>query len=483
MTNKRNIFYISIILFISGVFFRFYQLNFEDYWLDEMVSFWIADPKISREMTLSRFEFIDYNAPLFNLILKKYFFYFGYDPNIGRQLPLIFGILSIPLLGILSYQVKRDHSFLLTLVLITINIYLIRYSQETRPYSLVFLLSIINLVFFYKITSSELNSFSKIYTFLLFIFFSVLSLSSHPFVFIIFFSQVLFSIYSYFIFKNKNFLFFLTIPFILLIYFFFNYDYLFEKFSHKEYYLDYENWHFYYNYYFSRFFGSKIMGLIFLVTLIILIISFRKKILIKSNNYLLLVMILFFSYLIPLLYGLLRTPILLDRYIIFVLIPILILIPSLIFEISNYKIKVFIILFLLLPAIANHYIEINHRLNSKPEFSNLLDSLNKSDVKNFSFYLPNLEDLSNIESKKTHLYAPTLHSLVENYIISLKQFNNNDFKMFDINNLPPNVKKLWIICYEPLVGYDCKIKNKKKWILSKVEKKYLVSAQLFEIKK
>ena len=64
------------------------------------------------------------------------------------------------------------------------------------------------------------------------------------------------------------------------------------------------------------------MGLIYLSVLIFLIIKFRKKIFLTRNNYLPLIFILFLSYIIPLLYGLIRHPILHDRYIIFVLIPI-----------------------------------------------------------------------------------------------------------------------------------------------------------------
>ena len=50
------------------------------------------------------------------------------------------------------------------------------------------------------------------------------------------------------------------------------------------------------------------MGLIYLSTLIFLIIRFRKKILFTSNKYLPLIFILFFSYLIPLFFALLKTP-------------------------------------------------------------------------------------------------------------------------------------------------------------------------------
>ena len=211
---------------------------------------------------------------------------------------------------------------MLTILLVSVNIYLIKYSQETRTYTLVFFLSTINLIFYYKIISLNLIGFKRIFVFFLFVIFSVLGLSSHPFVFIIFFSQIAYSVYSFFVFKNKNFLFLLSTPFILIIYLIINYNYLISQLAYNEYFLVHENWKFYYNYYFSRFFGSLIMGLIYLSTLIFLIIRFRKKILFTSNNYLPLIFILFFSYIIPLFYGLIKLPVLTDRYIIFVLIPI-----------------------------------------------------------------------------------------------------------------------------------------------------------------
>ena len=45
---------------------------------------------------------------LFQILLKIYLKIFGYDPEIGRQVPLFFGVLSIPLVGILSYQVSKN---------------------------------------------------------------------------------------------------------------------------------------------------------------------------------------------------------------------------------------------------------------------------------------------------------------------------------------------------------------------------------------
>jgi len=468
MLGKKSILSVSILFILTGIFLRLYQLNFENYWLDELVDFWVADPNITLHATFVRRELIDDQTPyLFQLFLKIYLKFFGYDPEIGRHVPLIFGVLSIPLVGILSYQVAKNNSFLLTILLVSINIYLIKYSQETRTYTLVFLLSTINLIFYYKIISSDLTYFKKIYIFILFVIFSVLSLSAHPFVFIIFFSQIAYSVYSFFVFREKNFLFLLSIPFILIIYIAINYNYLIAQLSYNEYFLEHENWKFYFDYYFSRFFGSKIMGLIYLSTLIFLIIRFRKIILFTSNNYLPLIFILFFSYIIPLFYALLKTPVLTDRYIIFVLIPILILISALIFKIDNKKLKIFLLISILIPTIINNYIEIQFRKNTKPEFTKLLGNLEKHETKNLSFYAPKVID-----------------EIIENYILSVKVYKNNNFKILNIDNISSDTKMLWVICYEPVMGYNCNISSdkRKNWILNESKKLHLLTAQLYGIR-
>jgi len=467
LTQKKNILLLSIIFILIGIFLRIYQLNFENYWLDEMISFWVADPGLSLDDTFSRRDQIEQSPILFDLILKKYFDFFSYTPGIGRHVPLIFGILSIPLLGVLSYEVSKNNSFLLSILLISINIYLIRYSQETRPYSLVFFLSIINLIFYYKIISTNLTFFRKIFFFLLFCICSVVTLSSHPFTFILFFSQILNSIYFFLFFKRNNYLFFLSVPIVLLAYLFLNFNYIISQLSYSEFFLSHESWKFFYNYYFSRFFGSQIMGLIYLSTLIYLIITFRKKIFFTLNNYLLLIFVFLFSYIVPLVYSYLKTPILTDRYIIFVLIPILILISSLIFEIKNKKIKIFLLIFILVPTIMNNYIEIKNRIITKPEFTKFFNNIEKNEFKNLIINVPNKTELK----------------VVQNYIASLNEFKTKNLKIYDINKVSKDEKMIWVVCYEPLIGFDCTLPNNKEneWKLVKTRQNHLLNVSLFKI--
>ena len=54
LKNSGLIYFVFIILI--GVLLRVYQLNFENYWLDEMISYWVADPNISYKDALIRRE-------------------------------------------------------------------------------------------------------------------------------------------------------------------------------------------------------------------------------------------------------------------------------------------------------------------------------------------------------------------------------------------------------------------------------------------
>ena len=147
---KQNFLYFFFI--IVGILTIFYQINFEDFWLDEMLSFWIADPELSWNETFQRHKKYDYHNPIFyNLILKYFLDTFGYNPEVARYLPLIFGSLFLTIIGPITYQVKKDNTFLFTTLLACLSIYAIKYSQEVRPYSLLLLTSALNIYFFLKI--------------------------------------------------------------------------------------------------------------------------------------------------------------------------------------------------------------------------------------------------------------------------------------------------------------------------------------------
>ena len=79
LTKKTILFF--ILIFISALLLRIYNYNFEDLWFDEQATFWVAKPNVSFNETLERSIELDRGTNLiFNLILKKFFEIFNYDP-------------------------------------------------------------------------------------------------------------------------------------------------------------------------------------------------------------------------------------------------------------------------------------------------------------------------------------------------------------------------------------------------------------------
>ncbi len=455
---NKNFFYFFFI--IIGILTIFYQINFEDFWLDEMQSFWIAKPELSWNETVQRHKYDYHNPILFNLILKYFLSLVGYNPEIARYLPLIFGSLFIIIIGPITYQVKKDYSFLLTTLLACLSIYIIKYSQEVRPYSLLLLTSASNIYFFLNLLNKEKDNKKGI---VFFIIFSVVNYSTNPFSLIIFFSQIFFIFYKYLLFKEKYI--FLNISFLLICIFYllFNYNYILFQISFNNYELSSDIMNVFDGLYFPRFFGSKIMGYFYLTLLLFLIIKFRKKIFLENNNYLFFLTIIFFSYLIPLLYGILKTPVLHDRYIIFILIPIFVLISCLLNDLRNNHFRRILISLLILLTVGNHLIEIFDRPKTKPQFNFVFNQIKKSDNNNIVLYNPRGTSI-----------------LIMNYLKNIQPNIEKELNFYDYKNLNENINSFWFLCYMPEVNFECKSTEKNNFKISEQKKMRLVHAYLYE---
>src|SRR5210317_199524 len=315
----KNKFNFLIFTFFLCIFLRFYNINFEDLWFDEQASFLVANPKLSFEETISLSKNLDNGTSIvFNLILKNYFNLFVYNPDIGRFLTVIFGIISILALAFLNFKISKNNGYKLVAFLSSINWYLISYSQELRPYSFLFLLSILSIIFFFNLLENNENKNFN-YKYILYSLISVLAAATHIFFFIIFISQIVFLILNKSKIKNNFYtkLFYLLI--VPVIYLLIMYDYLLLQINIDDFWIKQVELDFFIDFYFSRFFGSKIMGLIYLSILIYLIIANKKLIFKFSSRYFFLLLLLILSYSLPLIYSLFKQPILIDRYIIFVL--------------------------------------------------------------------------------------------------------------------------------------------------------------------
>jgi hypothetical protein len=221
------------------------------------------------------------------------------------------------------------------------------------------------------------------------------------------------------------------------------------------------------DFYFSRFFGSKIMGTIYLLVTLLLFLTFRKKIFSLNNYYLFLIIIIFLSYILPFIYGLIRMPVLYDRYIIFILIPILALISILIYELKNLKLRKIIISTLVIINISHLYYEMSNKVFYKPEVSKILISINEASQQEYS------KNIFIDEEKNPPYFS--------NYVIRLNNFLINDFLLLKEKETLYE-KSFWLICYTEDQGLDCPKSNiEEKFETKKILKKKKIIAKYKEI--
>ncbi len=464
--------FILFLLVGIGIFFRIYNLNFENLWYDEIISFWVANPSFSYSETNSIHNQIETTSILYNVILKSFYQIFGYSVYGGRILSSVFGILSIFSIIYLDRLINKNSSYIFSTLLISLNIFLIGYSQELRSYSLFFLTSSLTLIYFYKYSQNS-NNFRYIFIFGLI---SLINILVHPFGLILLFSIIFYELLNTYNKKQFSISFIIIILAQLVLAFLFYYKLFIGSTTVVT---EYWGWlknpsmSFYTNFYFSNFFGSRLVGGAHLLILIYLIFKNFKEIK-KINILTLFLIIIIFSYLIPIVFGYLFKPSILPRYIIFVLIPIILLISSLIFRFESKRIRTITIILLTLLTAGNHFTEqtvkqlYQTRVPSKPEYSKAIKYMNESNIKNYSILVENMKN------NQSSINA------IKNYINHL----DKEFILIDVNNQNISGLKVWFLCSLDINSGGCKIPINQRSSKSLDQKQFnSIILELIEIKK
>lgn len=455
LINRKTIFLILISLL--AIITRVFNLNYEDLWIDEIISFWIADPSLSLDETIQRHNSLEQVPIFFNMVLKYYFGLFGYNVHLGRYLTVFLSILTLIISFLLFKKIKNDNSVIFFYFLMAINIYLIKYSQELRVYSLMLLLITLLLLFLINaLNSKENNNFNYVF----FTLFSILATLSHPFSLIIIISILSYSFFL-FVVKKKN---IKKLNFSLLIIFIFSFIYYFLYFLNLN---EITSWiptlsaKFFTNYFFSKFFGSRLLGLVHLISLLYLMIYFKKIIL--NSNLLIFAIIFFYSYLLPILFSLLVKPILVDRYIIYVILPILIITSILVFEIKSEIKKKLIVFIIAVLSLLNFFTEDTFKQfykktdKYKPDFFQALKAIEASD--NNKFIIKTFETK---DSNKSSFYK-LLDSAVSGYVTQYVLNKKIDVNLIDISKVyNGKSSNIWVICYYDLDISGCEPPINKK---------------------
>ena len=485
----KNLDYLNLFLYFSfilslaiGIFLRTYNIGYDNLWFDEIVTFWVSDPSISFYESFERNNLTEATPFFYNLLVKVINEIFNYNPLNQRYVSSFFGILSIITIPFLLRLFSRNNSSLFATILISLNVYLIMYSMEGRTYSLLFFISILIIFSFTKILQKAKKGKQFIKYAILYLSLQILSLAIHPFSLIILFS-IFFLVLSRFLFLKKKdnflnyiliFLFFITILYLILFY--------------KLALIGLVEWvkqpdlKFFTNLYFSKFFGSRLLGLIHLILFICIIVNFRKKIIFSLNEKSLLFFIFIFSYSIPILFGVISSPVLVDRYIIFVLIPIIVLISDQVFKIDNKYLRNSIVVITILLNFGNHFTETNFkqlyevRQKHKPDFVSALRDISNSKTNIIVF------NTAFIIKEKNQLIFNDVIGNYTNFISNKNNFEVNSIKNISLNKI--NEEEIWVVCMVDIMGKNCDLNNiniKKNYMV--LDKRHFVGLQIKLIKK
>jgi len=171
-------------IFVLGAALRFYHINFQSLWLEELHDVILADPK-HHILTITDIGAM-FGSKAFYLFLHLVFEIFSYEDIVGRVAFALIGILALPVIYFLGKEFDSPETGLFAALLAAINYYHIHYSQEVNFYSMGFLFSALSYLFFIRS-----YKYLKEGAFAAYVVSTILLLHTHSFGFIVFLAQII----------------------------------------------------------------------------------------------------------------------------------------------------------------------------------------------------------------------------------------------------------------------------------------------------
>ena len=172
------------IVIVVGAILRFYNLDFQSVWLDEIHTLNEANPNLTFiEVYESVFQG-EQMPPLYFYIIYVLFKVFGYVPIVMRIFSAIIGVFSIYGIYLLGREMYSKKAGIIAALLLCINYFHILHSQEGRPYAFFALFTILSFYWLIRL----LKDFSK-RTITYYSLFTALMLYGHYFGLFTLFSQ------------------------------------------------------------------------------------------------------------------------------------------------------------------------------------------------------------------------------------------------------------------------------------------------------
>jgi mannosyltransferase len=132
---------------LIGLFLRVYQLGTQSIWFDEAYSIWISKLAVPQMVQATAANTM---PPLYWFLLHYWIMVFGTSESAVRLLSALFGVLAIPMIYVVGRQLFNKEVGLVGALILALSSFNIWYSQETRMYSLMVLLALVSMYFFWR---------------------------------------------------------------------------------------------------------------------------------------------------------------------------------------------------------------------------------------------------------------------------------------------------------------------------------------------
>lgn len=196
-TRSIKVLHILLLLLMIGSIIRFYKLEYSSLWLDEIYSMIGSDPDATWA-DVYEYGKMD-QPPLFFLLLHGWLKLFGYTDFAGRALTCTFGLLGIVAMYFLGKEVKDEKLGLLASFITSINWFHTSISKEIRFYPLVFLLAALSFLFYLRSIRK-----SGALDFILYALFTGFLLNTHYYGMAVFVTQIIIFIFVLILFKRNS---------------------------------------------------------------------------------------------------------------------------------------------------------------------------------------------------------------------------------------------------------------------------------------
>lgn len=134
---KQN--YWLILILLVAALLRFYKLDFQSVWLDEIHTLNEASPKNSFSEVYKQLMIAEPHPPLYFYCIHYLFKIFGYTSFVLRFFSAVVGILGVYSVYLLGHEILNKRVGLISAMLVCVNSFHIYYSQDGRPYVFLFL--------------------------------------------------------------------------------------------------------------------------------------------------------------------------------------------------------------------------------------------------------------------------------------------------------------------------------------------------------